>query len=270
VTQIPRVFHFVLLRRVRLHLVHYLCLSSCLRVNKPEAVFLHYRREPHGPWWERIREHITPVALGRRRRRAFVARRYRDPQMLRYRYAHDTDVLRLELLRDHGGVYADLDTLFLRALPDALYEHEFVIGRESDVDGEPSLCNALLMARPGAPFAQRWLDGIDEAFDGRWSNHSTLLPARMLEREPQLAHVEPERSFYPVMWRPPELSALLEKDDPRLLDGAFSVHLWAHLWWARGRRDFSGFHAGMVDPDYVRAGATTYARAAQPFLDHAR
>lgn len=266
-TAIPRVFHFVLLRRVRLHLIHYLCLASCLRVNRPDAVFLHYRREPHGPWWERIRDRITPVALPQRRS-AFSAWRYRrDPNMLRYRYAHDTDVLRLELLRDHGGIYADLDTLFVRPLGDELLRHDFVIGREDDVDGIPSLCNALLLARPGAAFTTRWLDELDGAFDGSWSNHSTLLPARLHAAAPELAHVEPTRSFYPVMWRSRDLEALWECDEPQLLDGAYSVHLWAHLWWARRRRDFVGFHAGLVDEDYVRRGATTYARHARQFLD---
>jgi hypothetical protein len=266
VTPIPRVFHFVLLRRVRLHLVHYLCLVSCLRVNRPDAVFLHYRREPHGPWWERIRDRITAVPVPSRRR-AFPLWRYRDPRVLRYRYAHDADLLRLELLRDHGGIYADLDTLFLRPLPTALLHHDFVIGREDDVDGAPSLCNALLMARPRAPFTSRWLDELDDSFDGTWSNHSTVLPARIHADEPGLAHVEPARSFYPVMWHRRDMSALLEGDDPQLLDGAYSLHLWAHLWWARRRRDFVGFHAGQLDESYVRAGRTTYARAARGFLD---
>ena len=45
------------------------------------------------------------------------------------------------------------------------------------------------------------------------------------------------------------------------------MHLWAHLWWSRRRRDFSGFHGGMIDEDYVRNADTTYAVAARRFLD---
>jgi hypothetical protein len=264
--RVPRVFHFVLLRRLELHLAQYLCLESCLRVNEPDAVRLHCPEAPTGRWWERVRDRVELVPLSPPRR--FPAHRYRRLRNLRYRYAHETDVVRLEVLDREGGVYADLDTLFLAPLPVELFAERFVLGREADVDGEPSLCNALLIAEPGAAFTQLWRERIEEAFDGAsWSAHSTLLPARLHAAHPELARVEPARSFYPVMWSREGFRRLFEEDDPAALDGAYSLHLWAHLWWARRRRDFSGFHAGLLTEEYVRAGRTTYARAARPFLD---
>jgi hypothetical protein len=229
-------------------------------------VRLHCPEPPTGPWWERIRDRVEVVPLSPSRR--FPVWRYRRLRNLRYRYAHETDVVRLEILEREGGVYADIDTLFVAPLPDALYGEPFVLGREADVEGEPSLCNALLMATPGADFARLWHGRIDGAFDGAsWSAHSTLLPARLHAAHPELAHVEPPRSFYPHMWSADGLRTLFEEDDPASLEGAYSTHLWAHLWWSSRRRDFSRFHAGLLTEDYVRAGRTTYARAALPFLD---
>ena len=66
------------------------------------------------------------------------------------------------------------------------------------------------------------------------------------------------------------LRDLLETDelliDGSALDGAVSLHLWAHLWWDIGRLDFSPVHAGQITPDWVRSAPTTYARLARPYL----
>ena len=46
----------------------------------------------------------------------------------RYRYAHHADFVRLAALIEYGGVYADIDALFLRPFPDELFSEPFVIG----------------------------------------------------------------------------------------------------------------------------------------------
>lgn len=270
--RIPSAFHFIFglrRRRPQLHLVHYLCLRSCLEVNNPDAVIVHYNREPRGRYWDLIKPHVrtarvepVPVVAGFR---------YPDRGVSRYRYAHHSDFRRLEILDREGGVYADIDTLFVNPLPSELFQKSFVIGREPDItrfptdEVEPSLCNAFLMAEPGAGFARLWLDRIGESFDGSWSGHSTLLPERLSRGNPELVHIEPQRSFFKHDWTQGGIRTLLQGRDTDL-EGVYSMHLWAHLWWSRWRRDFTRFHAGMLDEDYVRRGETTYAMAARPFL----
>lgn len=271
--RVPNVFHFVFglkPRRERFHLMHYLCLESCLQVNDPDAVYLHLHREPTGSYWRQIRDRITtvPIEIPVDATRL----RYRDRYTARYRYAHQTDFVRLEILRRHGGIYADLDTLFVSPLSKRLREAPFVLGREDDIVDQatgclrPSLCNAFLIAEPGSEFARIWLDSMGEAFDGSWSAHSTLLPQRLSREHPEKVHIEPSRTFYPFMWSQQGLRALFEEHHSDL-GGVSSMHLWAHLWWSRLRRDFSTFHAGRLSEAYVRAGETTYAAAAKPFLE---
>jgi hypothetical protein len=270
--RIPRIFHFVFgLREQKtpFHLAHYLCLESCLRVNQPDEVQFHYRNEPYGPYWDRIRERITLVSVDRLE--VVPDLRYPHRKMARERYAHESDFIRLAILIRSGGVYADIDTIFVNPLRAHMYEQQFVIGRESEVvqhPGEPptaALCNALLMAEPESEFARVWLERMPDAFDGSWSAHSTQLPELLRAEHPELLHVEPERSFYPYMWTREGIAALFEERHPDF-DGVYSMHLWAHLWWSRWRRDFSRFHAGALTERYVHAGRTTYALAAQPTL----
>lgn len=271
---IPNVFHFVFGLRPQtepFHLVHYLCLESCRQVMTPERMWFHYQHEPHGPYWDRIQPHLTlnricPVP-------AVTALRYENAAVgRRYAYAHHADFIRLEQLLEHGGVYADMDTAFVNPIPTALREHDFVLGREDPVRDErtgevrPSLCNAFIMARPGAEFGRRWLEAMPAALDGaRWSNHSCGLASELADRHPALIHVEPPRTFYKHMWTRDGLRTLLEEVD-RDFEGVVSMHLWAHLWWSRWRRDFSPWHAGRITEAHVRTVDTTYNIAARPFL----
>lgn len=270
--RIPRHFHFVFGLKPQtepFHVVFYLCLESCLRVNRPERVTLYYHHEPHGPWWERIRDRVECVRVPLN---DWIANASYKSEFIRgYNYAHHADFIRLEKLLEHGGVYADIDTLFVRPIPDALFEKSCVLGRERPVpqsDGRPdeaSLCNALIMAERGAPFVRRWLEEMPSAFDGSWSQHSCQLPNRLSVRFPDEIHIESERSFYPYMWTKADLRALLEerRED---WDGAYSVHLWNHLWWSPRRLDFSPVSGDRLTERFIRRGTTTYTLAARGFL----
>jgi hypothetical protein len=279
--EIPRRFHFVFGLRAQpepMHVVHWLCLESCLRVNAPDAIHFHYRNEPHGKWWEAIRPHVN---LRRIDARSLLpdASRYdatEEGRFIRDRdlvYAHEADFLRLSILLEEGGVYADMDSLFLRPLPERFFAHDFVLGEEAPMGGadgvlRPSLCNALVMARPGASFARRWLDAMTETFDGTWSRHSNQAATALWARHPEEIHVVPQPYFYKHAASRGGVRALLEGRDPDTAD-MFSVHLWAHLWWDEWRRDFTAVHAGMITPEYIRRVDTTYNLLARRFLPDA-
>jgi hypothetical protein len=272
-------FHFVFglaPQREPLHLVHYLCLESCRQVNRPAKIALHCRHEPHGPLWERIKPHLTLVRVPEAsllpdfRRYAATAegRLIRDAG---WTYAHEADFLRLSILLAEGGVYADMDTLFVAALPQRWLDKPFVIGEEAPVPGadgvlRPSLCNALMIAPPNAPFARRWLERMGEVFDGTWSRHSNQEAVRLWGEMPESAHVVPQACFYKHAATRRGVRTLLEGCDPDT-SGVYSVHLWAHLWWDSRRTDFTTVHAAEVDEDYVRTRRTTYATLARRFLD---
>ena len=278
-TDIPNVFHFVFglaPQTAPMHVVHYLCLESCRRVYRPDAIHFHYRFEPHGEWWERIRPHLTLHRVPREPQGG-DPRRYAETEEGRFieragwTYAHEADFIRLDILAAHGGVYADMDTLFVQPLPQRLFRHEFVIGEEAPLPGpdgvlRPSLCNALMLARPGAAFPVRWRSRMADAFDGTWSRHSCGEAARLWSELPDAVHVVPQRYFY---HHPPTragVSALVEALDPDLLD-VYSLHLWAHLWWDEWRTDFTTFHSGLLTPQSIRTVDTTYNVIARGFLD---
>jgi hypothetical protein len=69
--RIPNQFHFVFGLKDppdAFHLIHYLCIASCVEVMRPERIFFHCARLPKGRYWDLVRpyvqvEHIEHVPL---------------------------------------------------------------------------------------------------------------------------------------------------------------------------------------------------------------
>jgi hypothetical protein len=272
VTRVPNIFHFVFGLRPQtepFHLMHYLCLASCIGVNRPDAILFHCQHEPWGEYWDRIRPQLTIVPVDPDP--IVSSFRYRDPRLDHLRYAHLADVARLQIIVEQGGIYADMDTLFVSPLPASFFEESFILGQETVHWSEAakqaggSLCNAWMMGEPGAPFAREWLSRTYESFDGSWNAHSTVLPFRLASEHPEWIRVEPPRSFFYFDYRLPGLRNIFKR---RVLDlsGIFSMHLWSHCWWDAGSRNAAFFHGQRLTSAYVRHADTTYAAVARPFL----
>lgn len=269
---VPNQCHFVfgLKKQVEpFHIMHYLCLESCRQVLKPDRIFFHYHHLPFGPWWDLIQDRLELVPV---KPVAFLeGYRYPQPGIARYAYAHHADFIRLDRLLEAGGIYADIDTIFVNPIPPDLMKRPFVLGREPDVRDpqtgvlSPSICNAFIISQRDAEFGRRWIREMPGAFDGSWSEHSTLLTHRLAEGYPEMVHVEPPRTFYKHPWTRAGINTLLRGCD-RDFTGVVSMHLWSHLWWSRWRRNVSTFHAGMVTERFIKRVDTTYNVVARRFL----
>jgi hypothetical protein len=249
--------------------MHYLCLASCIGINKPDAVMFHCQHEPWGEYWNRIRPQLTLVPV---RPDPYIASyEYGNPKIGDLRYAHLADIARLEILAEHGGIYADMDTLFVAPLPGSFFNESFLLGRETadwsaaSRAAGGSLCNAWMMGEAGAPFAQEWLAQTYRSFDGSWSAHSTLLPFQLSQEHPDRIHIEPSRSFFHFDYHPEGLRGIFRRR-AHDLQGIHSMHLWSHCWWDAKLRNTARFHGGRLTPAYVRHADTTYAGVARPFL----
>jgi hypothetical protein len=272
---IPRVVHFVFGLRSQdepFHLLQYAAIASCRDVLRPDEIRLHVHQLPYGLYWDLARPLVTLVRIDPQEEVDRIV-----PDALRpYAYAHQADVIRLDILEREGGLYADIDTIFHRAPPEELWSAEAVIGREAavqypDAPGpEDSVSNALMMSRPGSWFMTEWRRRILGAMDGTWSGHSCRLATRLAGEQPGRIRIEPRSRFSPFDHTPAGLRALLEEPfDPAALEGTSSVHLMAHLWWDRNRRDFSGFCALDATEAFIREGTTPLAHLVRPFLpDH--
>lgn len=259
--RIPQIYHFAYGchdREEPFSLVHYLCLESCRQINRAERMFVHCHHLPHGPWWERIREHLTcnQVPAGRPlggHRGACTAL--------------EVDRIRLEQLLIHGGVSADIDSLFIEPLPAHLFAKEFVLGE--DPAGLPG-CTAtpgtgLMMAAPGAPFCRAWREALPTAFGASRDSATRRLAAELLITHPDWVHLEPARTFYALPATGDRWQQVLTGRLPELTGAA-----WLHLGSLPRHRTPTdepyGLPPGGITEPYLRQVDTAYARLVRPFL----
>lgn len=279
VNKIPKIFHFVFGLKEQtepFHLAYYLCLKSCLEVNNPESVHFYCHYQPYGKYWDLIKPHLTIIEVEQETfvKHSTAYQHHQEGQFIqaaKLDYAHQADFIRLKKLIEYGGVYADIDTLFVNPIPDELYQHPFVIGREESVTPSgsehevASLCNALLMSEPNSLFARHWLRDSYQAFDGAWSTHSCQLAAKLASAMPATVYIAPQRYFFKHMWTKQGISALFEELDTDF-EQVYSMHMWNHLWWDESRRDFSSFHAALLTEKNIKQVATTYNIVARKYL----
>lgn len=194
-----------------------LALMAVQRYARPRKILLWYdaaSTPPAGRWWQFARQsvaHLLPVPY--ERPTSVFNRTLSVPE-------HQSDVARLAILEEHGGLYIDLDVIVVRPL-DSLLHHDVVLGAET-----PDLLGSglILARRPGTEFIRRWRQSYADKFDdGRWNEHACRVPMMLARRYPDIVHVE-----WFSMHRPNWDERRWLYTDGRLWDwsGNYAVHLW--------------------------------------------
>jgi hypothetical protein len=232
-------------------LVHYVSVASAIKHIKPEAVYFYYAFEPSGPWWDLTRPLVTSVKIDPLRE--IFGRSVSHP-------AHRADVVRLQKLREHGGIYLDADVLVQRNFDDLL-DNSVVIGREGFDITNPATANAVILAEPNAPFIERWLNEYRSfrGDEGYWGEHSVLLPARLAREHPEEVTVLSPTAFFWPLWSEGHIQWMFGSADPIPTTDVYANHLWESFAWR-------GYLSGLT-PGEVRAKDTNFHRWARPYLE---
>jgi hypothetical protein len=229
-------------------LVHYVCLKSAIAHIRPEQVYFYCEHEPTGPWWALTRDLVTLVQITAPREI------FGNPLL---HVAHRSDVVRLQKLIEHGGIYLDADVLVQRDFDDLLGE-SVVLGRE----GESGMANAVILAEPNAPFLVRWLEAYrsfrSKGRDEFWAEHSVVLPATLARAYPQEITILSEKAFFWPLWHGEHLDWIFRSNRPISLDQTYANHLWESRAWSILED---------LTPGQVRARDTNFYRWARPYLE---
>jgi hypothetical protein len=173
--------------------------------------------------------------------------------------AQKADILRYELLLDHGGVYLDSDFECFRNLEPLLAGVRAFCGREDPV----RVANGLIGCVPGHPLLAAVVAALPDSvawLPGRGPNEQTgpdLLTRVLLEQEAlgaESATVFGPEVFYPYHW------SELDRADEEFPE-AYAAHRWSGRLW----RPEDGIPA---EPAAGRAAAD--ARAPEPAAPGAR
>jgi len=231
-------------------LVHHVCVASAVQRLNPEKVFLYYAHEPTGAWWRQTRRLVTPVRI--------EAPTEIFGQPLAH-VAHRADVVRLQKLIEHGGIYLDADVFVQRSFDDLL-DFSTVLGREGE-EREYGLANAVILAEPDAPFLRRWMEEYrtfrSKGRDRYWSEHSVEVPARLAQAHPEEITILSHKAFFWPLWTDAHLEWLFDRADPIDMEGIYANHLWEAQAWSR---------IEFLTPGQVRSRDSNFNRWARPFV----
>lgn len=275
---IPNIFHFVFGMAADFggrpfSLSHYLAIKSAVEVNKPTAVYFHYEFEPSGPLWEKIKPLLTLNKI--KAPGSFLGRPL-------YHVAHKADVVRLQALKETGGIYLDLDTICVKPLH-GLFNNSFIIGQELQPAYIPKnwrqkikhsvrkqftkqeggkingLCNAALLSED-SDFVNLWL-GTYASFrsqgrDKYWNEHSVIVPIELAANNPDKITLLGPYAFHYPLYDKPGLASMFEKVTP--FPEAYLHHLWESFSWTD--------HLGKLTEKNIFEKDTTYNCIARRFL----
>jgi|LauGreDrversion4_1035100.scaffolds.fasta_scaffold135442_1 hypothetical protein len=112
------------------------------------------------------------------------------------RVSHVKDIVRLEILHKEGGVYSDLDVLWLRN-PYEFWDKRVVIGFTNK--GYKILANAVMMARAGEQALITYRDWLVSIYPSKkyWIPAN---PYKLWKDDPSVTMAE-KYIFYPVSWK---------------------------------------------------------------------
>lgn len=151
------------------------------------------------------------------------------------------DVMRLQILRDHGGIYMDTDILLQKPLTEFLSEVRLVMSWETQ--DRRSISNALMMSPPGNSlmmpppgyvFIEEWLGRMPKAIQSEtWAYGGVVLPALMAE-EPYLKDyctVLDHTFCCPLdLSRPWLFDPALKAEAKKKIKDAYAVHVFETFW----------------------------------------
>ena len=226
---IPNILHFVYGFKKQtedFELYKYLSIKSAIDINKPTKVYFHYKYEPIGKYWEKIKPYLTLE--------------YVEPPSEIYgndllHYAHQADVIRLQKLQKYGGIYLDIDTICLKSFND-LRVYDFVIGIQGNNNNSEiyGLCNAVMLSKPQSEFVIEWIDTYttfrSKGRDEYWDEHSVLMPLKLAYKYKNKIKILDNNVFYNPLWYNIHDILFNEKinidEYKKLVNNNYCIHLW--------------------------------------------
>jgi hypothetical protein len=221
---VPNIVHYVFgldpVGIMPFGILQYLSIIGSVLYVRPDEIRWHHKYTPQDEssrkWWACSLPHITLTPV-----EPVTEMNGRPLPNLIVQY--QSDIIRLRLMNETGGIYFDTDIIPLRSF-DELRTFEFLMGKEGDRDD--ALCPAVLVGAPRSRFIQRWWAAYD-TFDpkGKWAYHGVRVPALLQHQAPDECIVLGNRAFFTPNYG--SMHELHEKDDGYNFRENYALHMWA-------------------------------------------
>ncbi|XP_070545486.1 uncharacterized protein [Ptychodera flava] len=216
---VPNIAHYTWFGNHTFRFDHLVSILSAHKFMKPDRIMFHTDCEPEGDYWEEAKEKLGDALQ--------IITRKVPKTVFNNTIAfiqHSSDVARLEILAEHGGIYMDLDVIVLRSLT-PLRHYDFVMGRESKI----GLNNGIIVSSKDSEFLRLYHKGYRRYENQCWNCNSVLYPGYLAEAHPNLIHVE-ETSLVQPSHRDTDLIFLGHFP---WWEGHYTIHTWIRVFLNR-------------------------------------
>jgi hypothetical protein len=251
---IPHKLHFVCLQpdggKQPFLFCHWAAIRSAQLANPGWTTTVWVNREPAGKYWDAIRPHVNVQTIKP------PTEVFGNPIP---HVAHKCDWIRLQVLKDHGGVYLDMDTITVKGF-DIFVTPPVSMVRETANGSTIGLCNAFIAAEPGAEFIHDWIEKFrgfrSTGRDAYWNEISVKCPHELYQDGGD-CFVFPSCHFFVPDWTPDGLAAMFDRVES--FPHAWGHHLWGSLSWSI---------LSKCDEHNYESKQCTYATLLKRHLDH--
>ncbi|KAJ8312246.1 hypothetical protein KUTeg_009619 [Tegillarca granosa] len=184
-SKVPNIVHYIWLgtKQKQFKFYNFLSLYSVYKFQNPCVILIHGETVPYGEYWEKTVRIVKNIFHVYRKSPETIFRK-----KIKH-IEHKADIVRLQVLREYGGIYLDTDTILLRSL-DSLRNYTFSMSKTR----KNTLGNGLILSAAGSKFIDIWLRNYNTFNPKKWGQHSVYLPFDLSIRNPELIHVE-NRTF---------------------------------------------------------------------------
>jgi FkbM family methyltransferase len=223
--EIPHVIHLLYFGETEFYNFHHRCVHSMLQYMPHYEIRIYNSKEPvNNKYWDDIK-----AQPGVRILKIDVPQFFDGFELKHFQYK--ADVVRLELLYEHGGVYLDLDMIITRPFDEVFKSgHSFYISEERT--NCRSLINAFLAAKPKNEFIKLWLNEFKSGLRlGIWAHHIRDSNKKLIDDHPHYLHkyrmkVLDGIVFMPLHWQDNVAFLNSESVPYEFPAESYGTHLW--------------------------------------------
>lgn len=185
---IPNIAHMVWIGGGSMNFLFYMGVLSLIYVAEVDHVYIHGDQPPTGEYWEKIKHNPKLLWIYRRPPR-YV---YGQPISV---LSHISDVWRVELMIQYGGIYMDTDAVFVRKLTPEIRAYDAVSSLDSWPKGHPPYPDVInfgvCAGKRNAKFWTLFRETFSEYYDNDWAYNGLSRPYQVWERHPDLLLLDP-------------------------------------------------------------------------------
>lgn len=163
-TPMPKIVHMIYFKGVEFAKYHYACVLSVIKHMPNYKVIIYNDIEPtNNVYWDKIKKYVSIEKT--------IPPTHFDDYPLKY-IQYKADVIRLEKLYEHGGIYLDLDLLVIKNFEHVINSGgDFYISEENSKEGN-LLINCFLASKPKNKFILKWLETFKSGLRmNNWAYH---------------------------------------------------------------------------------------------------